>query len=125
RLPRRRRLNEDNGALRRVDLLAVQREGGASLHDDVQLLVLVRARAELVVLADDVLSGLRLVGRACAEGAYVERAAEADVHPVAVVRVCFLGKRENSVSGLCGCHGGLLEGRVWSAASRRCAVRSA
>jgi hypothetical protein len=86
-----------------------------SLDDDVQLLLAIRARPELVVLADHVLAGLRLVRGARAEGAYVERAAEADVHPVAVTFARLLGKRKNAVSRVCRCHCGLLEGRVWSA----------
>src|SRR6185437_14339427 len=92
RLPCRLRLDEDDGALRCVDFLAVERERRTSLHDDIELFLPVGARAELVVLADDVLPGLRLVAGARAEGAYVERATEPDVHPLAVTLAPLLGK---------------------------------
>ena len=78
--------------MRRLDLLTIERERRASLHDDIQLLVGVGARAELVVLADDVFAGFCLEACARSEGPYVERAAEADVHPVVVAFAGLLGE---------------------------------
>ncbi len=54
----RRIANEDDRAGRCVDRLAVDRERRSPLDHEVELLVALRARADLVVLADDVRAGL-------------------------------------------------------------------
>jgi len=57
--------DEDERARRRVDLLTVDLEGGVTVDDDVQLLVL---RHQLGVLADDRVAGLLGLIRVGAEG---------------------------------------------------------
>src|SRR5262249_55909291 len=104
---------------RGVHLLAVECERRVPLHDDVELLLPVGTRPELVVLADHLFAGLGLVDGARAECAYVERAAEADEHPVVVTLVRLLRKGKNAVRRLCGCHCGLLDDRVPNAAVSR------
>ena len=83
RLPLRGRVaDEDDGALRRVELLAVDREGRSALDDDIELLVSVGSGPDLVVLPDDGLAGLLLVRRAGAERSDVEVRAKPDIDAV-------------------------------------------
>src|SRR5262249_4872057 len=102
--PRVRIADEDCGSLRRLDLLTVNGEGRGTLHDDVELLVPVRARAGLVVLVDERLSGLLLERGADAERSYVEVAA----YPDGTLVVFGLGKvvteRNDAVRSLRGSH---------------------
>jgi hypothetical protein len=92
--------DEDRGAVRSVDLLAGDREHRVAGDDEVQLLVLVRARADLVVLADRA----RPCGRANGIGS--ERS-DAQLRPEpdalalpALLGVRGLGDRENREAGL-------------------------
>src|SRR3954451_8844770 len=55
-------VEEDASPDRRIDLFAVDSEDGASRDHDVQLLVLPRTRARLVVLLDDEVARVRRVG---------------------------------------------------------------
>src|SRR5205085_702378 len=55
-------VEEDASSDRRIDLFAVDSEDGASHDHDVQLLVLPRTRARLVVLLDDEVARVRRVG---------------------------------------------------------------
>src|SRR6266508_4965220 len=55
-------VEEDARPSRRVEALPVDRESGATAHDDIQLLVMTRSRSRLVVLFDDEPTGIGRVG---------------------------------------------------------------
>jgi hypothetical protein len=103
-------VDEDRRPVRRRDVVAVDREPGAALHDDVQLLVAVPTGSRLVVIRDDSLAGLALKRRPGAERAYVERAAEVDERLVLAGSAELLRKRANAITGLRCRHDSLLEG---------------
>src|SRR5215203_1176940 len=76
--------DEDGGAVRRIDLLACDREDRVAGEDDVQLLVPVRAGAGLVVFPDHARPRGGRPHRVDAEGADSELGAKANVLALAV-----------------------------------------
>jgi len=95
-----RRLHEHKGAARRVDLLAVDREGRVSLHHEIQLLVVLRRiLIQFVVFLDHLVACLAPGPGVDAEGLDSEPVADGQPSPE-VVREPGQGLDVGQVCGL-------------------------